>query len=313
MTIETPGESSKSSSTDSKDASDKNAVPKKAAEKRKDDWEFEYTNSQSAGTYVMKGLRLASRLSVHAYKLEDDDKNGRMELVVGQYIDIVSENFKSLVSASSGDSPVTSWSSFLLKTSSLQKLFRESIIAKVAPEIAKTSSEKGSGSKDDKSKSPQNSSNHASNPAYVDPLRIGAPRMPMRYEYEEDYGSYESGEAPQFGHYGDSDLFGAAGRYGQGMGGLGGGNPGFRGGGSAGGSSVGPNHPGFGDINDPYRGGGDFGGLPPGAPPGAGPYAHPPPRGAKFDPFGPPINPATRPPNKSNHPDGPPGFDNWYS
>jgi len=66
-----------------------------------------------------------------------------------------------------------------------------------------------------------------------------------------------------------------------------------------GGSHIGPNHPGFG-IRDPFAppfsGGGGFGGFP---------GVRPPPRGARFDPFGPP---GTRP-NPDNDHFPPPGGD----
>lgn len=83
-----------------------------------------------------------------------------------------------------------------------------------------------------------------------------------------------------------------------------------------GGNLIGPNHPGFGSL-DPYRGGGgDFpppfpggggvggGGRPPGIPPGA-----------RFDPYGPPINPRGGIPDHNElQPPGPPpgGYNNMF-
>lgn len=259
-------------------------------------------------TFVVKALRLGSRLSCHAYIVEQDDVMASVELSVPQFVDTASDSFKSMLEASSSDSPVTTWTPFLKSLDALHKQFKSGVMTKLMPEVDDLANQIRFGS------SASNAAPTApasENPPQRDPLRVDDPRRPMRSPYDphgqDDYGY---GEAPSFAHYGDDDLFGAPGRFGGGaadrsrMG-----RPGFGGGG---GSSVGPNHPGFGNVNDPYRGG-DFGGLPPNAPSGPGPYAHPPPRGARFDPFGPPINPVNRPGPGSRDPNGPPGFENWYS
>lgn len=261
-------------------------------------------------TFVLKALRLGSRLSCHAYIVEQDDVMANVELSVPQYVDSASDAFKAMVAASSSDSPVTTWTPFLKDLESLHKQFKSGVMTKLMPEVDDLANQIRFGSAS--SNSASNNRPAVNNPPQRDPLMVGEPRRPMGSPYsphgeDGDYG-YEQPPGG-FANYGDDDLFGAPGRFGEGTGGR------FRMGrpGMGGGSSVGPNHPGFGPVNDPYGRGGDFGGVPPGAPQGPGPYAHPPPRGARFDPFGPPINPIDRPGSNSRDPNGPPGFENWYS
>lgn len=261
-------------------------------------------------TFVLKALRLGSRLSCHAYIVEQDDVMANVELSVPQFIDSASDAFKAMVVASTSDSPVTTWTPFLKDLAALHKQFKSGVMTKLMPEVEDLANQIRFSS---------NASNAAANPQPAaeerpprDPLMAGDVRRPMRSPYnphgDDPSGGYGYDQPGGFSNYGDDDLFGAPGRFGEGAG------PQFRMGrpGMGGGSSVGPNHPGFGPVNDPY-GQGAFGGLPPGAPTGPGPYAHPPPRGARFDPFGPPINPIDRPGSNTRDPNGPPGFDNWYS
>lgn len=301
-------------------ASKNDDVPKVKA---KDDWAFRYRHSKSSMTFVLKALRLGSRLSCHAYVIEQDDIIASVELSVPQFVDSSSDSFKSMVAASSTDSPVYKWTPFLKDLDTLHKQFKAGVMTKLMPEVEDLANQIRLGAK---SSSAASAAPDASNQPRRDPLMVGEPRRPMGSPHGP-HGGYPSAESRDdygtpgsFAHYGDADLFGAAGRYAApgfaapDFGLRGGTAPGYGGigaGRGGGGNQVGPDHPGFGPVNDPYRGGGDFGGRPPGAP--DGPYAHPPPRGARFDPFGPPINPHDRPASGSRNPEGPPGFDNWYA
>jgi hypothetical protein len=255
-------------------------------------------------TFVVKALRLGSRMSCHAYIVEQDDVMVSIELLVSKYVDSSSEIFKKMVSSGSTDSSLN-WTSFLKDLEDLHGKYKKEVMVKLMPEVEDLANQMRFNSNTNNSQNQQNQQR--------DPLRVDRGPNPPRFEprmpspsFGDDFDDLTGGigEPPSFGHYGDSDLFGAVGRYGQVPGGF---RPGGFGG-SSGGSSVGPHHPGFGpQVNDPYAtpGGGRGG--------GGNSYYHPPPPGARFDPFGPPINPGAGPRPNPNPPDAPPGFDNWYS
>jgi len=150
----------------------------------------------------------------------------------------------------------------------LISLFRIYIINKVQPQ---------------KKKSPMEEKQNRE----ADPLRIPNSGNDNRRFYEEDYYNYPS--AP-FG-VGGSDLFPPSPFV-----------PGFLGPTTpfGGGNVIGPNHPGFGPVNDPFRGRGPRGPL------GGGGMG-------RFDPYGPPgTNFPFGPDNDHLPPPGPGGSGNYF-
>lgn len=325
----------------------------------KDNWAFRYRHSKSSMTFVLKALRLGSRLSVHAFVVEQDDVVVSMELLVSQYVDLDSDSFKTFlklqkdaaegalsasksgeISSSSTEPSSVPWTSFLKNLAALHERCKKEVMVRLMPEVEDLASQM-------RFQEPQRAAvvsggQQQPQQARGDALRVepraGARlRRPPPSQFEEDYGfegdefgfdpqppMYPPGGGGAVGgrgggdgsHFGDADLFGSYGRYGQVPGG-------FRGGGGwnpeSGGSQIGPHHPIFGpDVNDPYASGGY--GIPraPGRGSGGsggsgGVGFHPPPRGARFDPFGPPVPPSANPPNSNPPPDAPPGFEGWYS
>jgi len=352
----------------------------------KDYWAFRYRHSKSSMTFVLKALRLGSRLSVHAYVVEQDDVMVSMELLVSQYVDMESESFKNFLKSqkvaeegatlvpksaegsapspptpdSSAPMPLVVWTSFLKNLSSLHERCKKEMMVKLMPEVEDLASQM-------RFQEPQQqqaqgapgggvSQGHRGDPLRVDPRggaegrrgqgQVWHPQSPPHSEFDEDYdddfqfnpqpplyppgsggggGRRGQGEGAGFGipaapgnapHFGDSDLFGSYGRYGQVPGGYRPSPSGARGiDPEGGGSQFGPHHPIFGpEVNDPYAYGGT--GIPRAGGNGRGAGGigyHPPPRGARFDPFGPPVPPAANPPNSNPPPDAPPGFESWYS
>jgi hypothetical protein len=292
-------------------------------ERAKGAWAFRYRHSKSSFTFVLKALRLGSRLSVHAYIVEQDDVVVNLDLTVADYVDVKSELLTKIIAASkpqasesedkSSSAATTSWMPMLKNMDRLHKEFKDKVMVKLMPTVEDLASQIRFSNA--QQQSPAQSSQQQA--PRRDPLRVYPPEgsrpSPNFGDFEDDFDpSFAGMPHPSGGmaHYGDSDLFGSYGRYGQVPGGYGN----FGGfGGSTGGSSVGPHHPGFGPgVNDPYaiprggRGGpGGMGGL-------GAPDFVPPPRGARFDPFGPPIDPGSAPrPNPDHH--APPGFDHMYS
>ena len=256
-------------------------------------------------TFVLKALRLGSRMSVHAYIVEQDDLVVNLDLQVSQYINTSSDAFKSMTS-NSENAESGSWMAFLKNLEDLHAKYKKEVMVKLMPEVEDLASQMRFESAANVPSSPQR------NPLRVDrggraPLRVGPPIPGHDDDYGLDPGFLPSNQ-PDFAYYGDDDLFGSMPSYGQVPGGFNPRNPlgGPRAGGR-GGLSVGPHHPGFGpQVNDPY--------AMPGAGSGRGSgYHHPPPPGARFDPFGPPIHPGAAPPSNPNPPGAPPGFEDWYS
>lgn len=315
-------------------------------------------------TFVLKALRLGSRLSIHAYIVEQDDIVVNMEVVVADYVDNRSDEFSAFLSSFqsssssthpsqpiSNTSPSSStewnrpWTNFLKNIERLHELFKNEVMVKLMPTVedlanqlrirnVQSSSGVGVGAGSGHGGAPQIPP--ASQGPRRDPLRVypedRQPRYPVVPRYPPGYGPGFVGHVEDdddgfgvpggfgggpMGHYGDGDLFGSFGRYGEQVPG------GYRGGfgGGSGGSEIGPHHPGFGPgVNDPYamprggRGGGAYGtgGFGSGGV-GAPPDFHAPPPGARFDPFGPPPNPSSAPRPNPHPPDAPPGFDSMFS
>lgn len=270
-----------------------------------DSWAFRYRHSKSSMTFVVKALRLGSRLSVHAFVVEQDDIIVSLELQTTQYIDSSCDAFKLLTSTGEY-SDTNPWTAFLKNLEELHTKYKKEVMIKLMPEVEDLANQLRLNSRPNV---PQNQ-NH--DPLRVDngnrmPLRGGPPRPSFDYDEDLDPG-FLPAAPPGFAYSGDDDLFGALPSYGQVPGGFNPRNP--LGGplfGRGGGSQIGPHHPGFGpQVNDPFA-------MPGGGRGGGGGYYVPPPQGARFDPFGPPINPAAGPRRNPNPPDAPPDFENWYS
>lgn len=320
-----------------------------------DVWAFRYRHSKSSMTFVVKALRMGSRLSVHAYIVEQDEVIVNLEVPVSQYVDGNSDSFKQFIAsqtqtdsaagtatqsattqastATSTQSPSTAssvptvWTKFLKNIAELHDKYKKEVMIRLMPDVEDLANQLRIGGA---AGVPLGQGQPAQQEPRRDPLRVypedrrgPAPRpaWPPGIDDDDLYDPHGlHGPAPGMGHYGDGDLFGAPGRYGQ--------VPGGYRGGFGGSSEIGPHHPGFGPgVNDPYaggfgggngggygggRGGGGYGGFSGGQGGIGAPRFEPPPPGARFDPFGPPVAPGTAP-RRGPDPNLPPGFDNTYS
>lgn len=264
-----------------------------------DSYSFRYKHSQSSMTFLFKCLVMGSTLLIHAIALEDDK--------IHSINTTIKENIRE------GVAMTEYYDLFTAKIRDLFGNFNVDIIAKLFPNLKE-------GFEDRNATNPtQNNNNNAANnannnnnvyintnphrPAGYDPLRIEPVRPRPPPLGQGDYGI----PVPFAGGYGDADRFPALG--GMGVPGLpsgGGFMPPGIGGGRGGGSLMGPHDfrvwPGT--------------GMPPGALP---PGVHPPPPGARFDPFSPiPPSNVNRPPRTlpGGDPDPdhlpPPGYSDMY-
>jgi len=191
---------------------------------------------------------------------------------------------------------------------SLITLFKINILSKLVPDFNKEGYEHGTNVETTEQPTSSTSTSSTSrqprytpyNPEDDDPLRIGPIRRgPTPSSLIDPYGHGQVVNPPF--SIGSQDLypnFNSGLPPSRGMGGL---NSPFSG------NVIGPSHPGFGPfVNDPYGGGmGNFTNPPSGRGRGTGGRVP----GARFDPYGPPINDLNSEPG--NEPP-PPGFDNMF-
>jgi len=235
--------------------------------KSSDAYSFYYKHPKSSMTFILKNLTMGEKLLVNGLAVEDN-RVYTLELNVNDYIKkgVANDDFQNI----------------FMNMEALN-VFKREIINKLLPMTEEEAPENRPVVVPPSGRGPPQ---QPYSPSY-DPLRVTPPRqprIPVSPLYEPGFPSY----APPFG-VGDRDLDP-----------LGPGIPSFPG---QGGNLIGPNHPGFGPVTDPYatgpfpgRGRGR-GGAPPGHPPGA-----------RFDPFG--------PPGFGFEPDNdelpPPGYNNMY-
>jgi len=214
-----------------------------------DAYSFRYRHSQSSMTFLLKALRLGTKLLVHALALEQNEIL-QMDLDTADYVNNV-QSFDNI-------------DSVFRDTDKLLKIFTDTIVLKLIPTVSSLQSSAPNRNAPAPQRQPR--VDPYPDPYPDDPLRIGPPRRPQ-------------GHVDQRNPYsiGDDDLFPGPG---SGFGMIGP-PPGYGGPLGGGGNVVGPNHPIFGQG----RGGNPFGFNPPDA---FGPQGVRPPPGARFDPLGPP-------------------------
>jgi hypothetical protein len=244
-----------------------------------DAWAFRYRHGKSSFTFHLKALRLGSQLLVHAIAVEQNEILN-LNLETGEYVNTYA--------------PLEDYDQLFKNVDKLIEIFDKAVLRKLMPTTADIR-EAAEAARNLQQQNQQQQQQQQSQPDR-DILRVPRPdtggsglRVPR------PQGSYPQGNYPPFGIGGDDLYPGPGGGFGY-IPGVPGGDPFHQPG--YGGSQIGPNHPGFG-IRDPFappNAGGGFGGFP---------GVRPPPRGARFDPFGPP---GTRP-NPDNDHFPPPGGD----
>jgi len=219
-------------------------------------------------TFVIKNLVMGDTLLVHGLAIEDKNIQS-LEIKVNDFVKpkVAMDDFDNLYR----------------DLDNLMKKFKSGIITKFFPSTS-TTQETTPTSETQRTTS---TSRTADRPPGYDPLRIpnsgGYGRAPpMQPQYDPFGGGYGMpSNVPYFG-IGSGDLNALPSPFTP----FGGGNSG---------NLVGPDHPGFGNLQDPYSLGRGRGGR--------GRGGHPP--GARYDPYGPPGFPE---PDFDDLP--PPGFDN---
>jgi hypothetical protein len=182
-----------------------------------DSWSFRYKHAQSPNTYIMKILKLGSKLMVHTMAKEDDNKIWNFELNSTQFVNSELKEYANL-------SPID----IMKNLGQLIDDFNDAISSKILTNV----NFKRNIIKQKENKAKYQNNNYR-DPDY-DPLRVGGPggrrdRDPMLIG----------------GGVGGSDLYGVGGGFGF--------LPGY---GTGGGNAVGPNHPMFhGGPGYPGRGG----------------------------------------------------------
>lgn len=273
-----------------------NALPEVWNRNGPESYTMRYRHDQSSLTFLLKLLRMSTRVLIHASALEQN-KTATWELPLGDY---TSPSFfpypKDPVGGATGESSAASQEPLVhgfISTSRLSDLllgFKGKIVQKLIPGLRKDGYEESTSTDEDP---PRGSSSSSSNQQRRPPPTFPDPDDPRQPDRTGDRGFiFPGGRNPLA--IGDRDLDPLGGARPPGaMGGFGppplfGGNPGGIGTGG-GGMYVGPDDPIFRDrFQRPGGGGGGIGGQPMGPWGGDGflpPGAVPP--GARFDPVGP--------------------------
>jgi hypothetical protein len=242
-----------------------------------DAWAFRYRHGKSSMTFHLKALRLGTQLIVHAIAVEQNEILN-LNLETGEFVN--------------NHAPMDDYVQLFKNVDRLIEMFHNAILKKLMP----TTTDIAEAAKNLQQQNQHH--NQQQGQPDRDILRVPRPDSgDSGLRVPRPQGNYPQSNYPPFG-VGGEDLYpGPGGGFGY-IPGAPGGDP-FHQPGHGGGSLIGPNHPGFG-LRDPFApplpGGGGFGGFP---------GVRPPPRGSRFDPFGPP---GVRP-NPDNDHFPPPGGD----
>lgn len=284
-----------------------------------DSYTFRYRHDQSSLTFLIKVIRMASRVLVHGSSVEaQSSRTASLEVGIDEY---TSKSFWPYPAAGEGREPLVNGFISSSRLKDLLLAFKGKVVQKLVPGLRKEGYQEDDGNNDDDASASRAAASSSSQqqqprprpPIYDDddPLRIpGTGRYPEPGRNPLAIGDRDlqplGGMRPP-GSFGPPPLFG---------GGMGGGmhpsgldDPLFQGGGG-GGIGGGGRFPGTGG-GVPFGGGGGGGGR--GGPP-MGPWGGdgflPPgavPPGARFDPVGPfgprPPQGGPRPPQGSGDPD----------
>jgi len=172
-----------------------------------DSWSFRYKHAKSPNTYVLKILKLGSKLMIHAMAIENENEVWNLDIIISNYINIEKTDYNKV-------SPID-----MLKN--LDKLI-DDFNSKISSKILKNVNFKKNITKEKENESQPHNNPYVRDDPNYDPLRIG----PM------------GGRGGQFidpRSIGRDDLYGVGGGFGY--------IPGF--GPGTGGNVVGPNHPMF--------------------------------------------------------------------